>query len=230
MGFADPIGQKITVNTTTPRQGEIIGVINDFQNEDIHTHVGPVIFGLAQKREDIHNFLVRYQEGKLNEAFTHLKSVFEKYHPGIPLQYSLLDTDYATQLYTEVFIGNLSFYFTIIAITIACLGLFGLTMYNAQRRTREIAIRKVLGASVRQIVTMLFGDFVRPVVLSFLIALPLANYLMLKFLEDYALRVNISPYFFAFVIAIIAGVVAVAVSYQSFTAAVKNSVDSLKVD
>jgi putative ABC transport system permease protein len=229
LGLKNPIGEKITYNMFGSQEGEIIGVIKDFHNDDIHTSIKPVVFVLG-KRQYLRNMFVRYREGKSEEAISHLTGVFEKIQPGIPLSYSFLDADYEGQLYREKLIGNISIWFTAIAITIACLGLFGLVLFNTQRRTKEIGVRKVLGASVGQVTTMLFRDFLSPVIFSFALAFPIAYYLMQKFLEDYSYRIIISVNSFMLVGFGMTLLVLMTISYQSFSAASQNPVKSLKVD
>lgn len=229
LGFENPIGQRITYNMFAPQEGEIIGVINDFQNDDIHTTEKPVVFVLG-KPEYIANLFVRYREGNLNDALQHVQSIFKELQPGIPLDYSFLDSDFETQLYRERLLSNISIAFTIIAITIACLGLFGLVLFNAQRRTKEIGIRKVLGASVGQMIVMLGRDFISPVLYAFLLAFPVAYYLMEKFLEGYSSRISIEVNSFAFVAGVLLLLVIITASYQSIKAARQNPVDALKTE
>ncbi len=229
LGFKNPIGQRITYNMFSPQEGEIIGVIKDFQNDDIHTSVKPVVFVFG-KKQYLGNLFVRYNEGQLEAATHHLEAIFAQLQPGIPLNYSFLDTDFETQLYREKLLSNISISFTIIAIIIACLGLFGLVLFNAQRRTKEIGIRKVLGASVKQVVVMLSRDFIIPVVYSFVIALPVGYYLMQRFLEEYPSRITISFNSIGIVAGVLVVLVVITTAYQAIKAARKNPVDALKVE
>jgi putative ABC transport system permease protein len=229
LGFEDPVGKRITYNMFSQQEGEIIGVIKDFQHDDIHTSIKPVVFVFG-KREYLANMFVRYRDGKLEEALSHLRHVFEQWQPGIPLNYSFLDKDFENQLYREKLLSNISIAFTIIAITIACLGLFGLVLFNAQRRTKEIGIRKVLGASVSQVTLMLCRDFIPPVFYAFLLAFPVAYYIMQQFLEGYASRIAISGYSFALVAGVMVLLVLITALYQSLKAARQNPVDSLKAE
>jgi putative ABC transport system permease protein len=229
LGFTHPIGERISYTMFGSQQGEIIGVIRDFQNDDIHISEKPVVFVLG-KRQFIRNLFVRYSEGKLEGAISHLKNVFEKIQPGLPLSYSFLDTDYENQLYREKLIGNISIWFTIIAITIACLGLFGLVLFNTERRTKEIGVRKVLGASIRQVMVMLCRDFVAPVLYSFIVAFPIAYFLMQKFLEGYSYRIDIPMNSFLLVGFAMTVLVLATISYQSLSAASQNPVESLKTE
>lgn len=229
LGFKNPIGERITYNMFGNQEGEIIGVIKDFQNDDIHTASKPVVFVFG-KEQYLANMFVRYQEGKLEESVTHLKSVFEKIQPGIPLSYSFLDADFEDQLYREKQLGKMSIGFTIVTVSIACLGLFGLVLFNTQRRFKEIGIRKVLGASVNQMMMMLCRDFIKPALYSFVLAFPIAFYLMEKFLEGYASRIVISISSFVLVAAGMIVLVFVTIFFHSIKAANQNPVESLKVE
>jgi putative ABC transport system permease protein len=229
LGFKDPIGQTITYTMFGEQQGKIIGVLKDFHNDNIHAPINPVIFTVGTK-SDLNNLFVRYQDGKLEEALAHIKTVFSKFHPGIPLHYSFLDSDFEDQFYREKLLGNLSSFFTIVAIALAALGLVGLTMFNTQRRTKEIGVRKVLGASVLQVQITLVKDFFMPVAISFLLAFPIAYWLMERFLASYPSRIA-TPIFLLLVVGLfMSGFVLLAVSVQSLRTATKNPIDSLKVE
>jgi ABC-type antimicrobial peptide transport system permease subunit len=229
LGLDQPIGQRISYNMYSSQQGEIVGVVKDFQNDDIHVAEKPVVFAFG-KPQHLGNLFVRYQEGKLEEVVSHLKNVFEKIQPGVPMNYSFLDSDFETQLFREQLLKKISVAFTVIAVAIACLGLFGLVLFNAQRRTKEIGIRKVVGASEKQIVVMLCRTVVPFVFYSLLLAFPIAYYLMQKFLEDYPSRITLSVNLFISVTGIIVVLMVLTVGYQSIKAARQKAVDSLKVE
>ena len=229
LGFRNPIGAKISYNMFGSQEGEIIGVIKDFQNDDIHTPIRPVVF-MAGKREYLTNMFVRYKDNQLQQAIEHVKTVFEKIQPGVPVSYSFLDSDFENQFYRERLLGNLSLCFTGMAIIIACLGLFGLVLFDTQRRTKEIGIRKVLGGSVNQMAWLLCSGFLPPVLYSFLFAFPIAYFLMEKFLEGYASRIDISLSSFVLVAAALIVLVILTILYQSLKAAMQNPVKSLKTE
>jgi ABC-type antimicrobial peptide transport system permease subunit len=211
------------------KEGEIIGVINDFNNDDIHLPIAPVIFCIS-KSPDLRNLFIRYREGELEAAVNHLEATFKKFRPDLTLNYSFLDADYEQQLSRERFLSRLALAFTIIAILIASLGLLGLTMFNAERRTKEIGIRKVLGASISQVIMLLFREFLKPVMISLLVAFPLAYYFMQLYLESFPFRIEISGIYFLSVSMLIVGLVLVIVFSQSFKTATKNPIESLRVD
>jgi hypothetical protein len=229
LGFENPIGQRIKYAMAIKGEGEIIGVINDFNNDDIHLPIAPVIFCIS-KSVDLRNLFIRYHEGEQEKVIAHLQSVYKKFKPDEALNYGFLDADYENQLFREKFLSRLALAFTVVAILIASLGLFGLTMFNAERRTKEIGIRKVLGASVPQVILLLFREFLKPVVIALALALPVAYYFMQTYLESFPFRINISAYYFAGVGLLVFTIVLTIVVAQSFQAATKNPVESLRVD
>jgi putative ABC transport system permease protein len=227
LGYEDPIGQVIKFDLYHEQEGKIIGVIQDFHNEDIHVPANPVIFSYRREEHSARIF-VRYQEGKLDDALEHSKAVFDKFQPAVPMQYGFLDRDFENQFYYERVLRRFTICFTVIGIVINCLGLLGLSIFNTQRRIKEIAVRKILGATMNQIMMLLYRDFAKPVTIAFLVAFPIAYYLMSTFLEAYPFRIKISFFDFLTVVAIMIGVVTLTVSLQSFRAAAKNPVDSLR--
>jgi hypothetical protein len=227
LGFVNPIGQTITYTMFGEVKGPIIGVISDFQNDDIHIPSSPVIFTLAGET-DLYNLFVRYQDGKHEEAIAHLKSVFQKLQPGTQINYTFLDKDFENQLYQEQLLGRLSWWFTAVAVIIAVLGLIGLAIFSTARRTKEIGVRKVLGATATQIVVLLTTDYMKPVLISLVIALPIGYQLMTIFLQRYPVKVEITVWSFLLVAVVMLAIVMVTISYQSVRAAQKNPVDSIR--
>lgn len=229
LGFDDPIGQRISFDMFGYQEGEIVGVIKDFQHDDIHTAIKPVVFVFG-KPAYLNNMFVKYKDGKMNEALMHIKSTFNQLQPGAPVDYSFLDSDFETQLHREKLLSNISITFTAIAISIAGLGLFGLVLFNCERRTKEIGIRKVLGASATQMSVMLCWDFMPQVFYSFLLAFPVGYFVMQKFLESYASHIAISFTSFLLVTAFMLLMVLITAFYQSIKAAKRNPVESLKTE
>jgi putative ABC transport system permease protein len=174
---------------------------------------------------------VRIKQGvPLPAALAQIESVVKSQNPGYPFEYRFMDEEFHKQFQSEMLVEKLSRIFAGLAIFISCLGLFGLAAYTAERRTKEIGIRKVLGASVAGIAGLLSLDFLKLVFLSFLIAFPLAWYFMDQWLQDFAYRVSISWTIFLF-----AGVAALAValltiSFQAVKAALANPVRNLRTE
>ncbi|HTH56578.1 MAG TPA: ABC transporter permease [Cyclobacteriaceae bacterium] len=229
LGFDNPIGKRISYGMYGKQEGEIIGVVKDFQNDDIHLAEKPVVFVFG-KPKFLSNLFVKYQAGQLEDALNHVTQIVEKVRPGIALNYSFLDTDFEVQLHRETLMKKISISFTVVAVAIACLGLFGLVLFNAQRRTKEIGIRKVMGATDQQIVMLLCRHVIPFVLYSLLIALPIGYYLMKNFLEEYPARITMSPNLFLAVAGAITFMVLLTISYQSIKAARQNAIDSLKTE
>ena len=159
-----------------------------------------------------------------------IEKTFKKYSPAYPFEYSFLDEVFAKEYRTETVIGKLSLIFTTIALLISCLGLFGLAAYSAVKRTKEIGVRKVLGASVLNIMALLSKDFIKLVVIAFVIAAPVAYFIMNRWLQDYAYRINISWWIFMGS-GLLAVVIALAtISMQAIKAAIANPVKSLRTE
>jgi putative ABC transport system permease protein len=164
------------------------------------------------------------------DAIAKLSPIFNKYNPASPYVYRFADDDYAAKFSLETLISKLAGLFAALAIFISCLGLFGLAAYTAEQRTKEIGIRKVLGASVSQVWLLLSKDFIVLVLISCVIASPVAFYYMHDWLQQYNYRITISP--FVFVIAGIAAIVItiITVSFQAIKAAIANPVKSLRTE
>jgi putative ABC transport system permease protein len=205
----------------------IIGVIKDFNFSSLRDVVTPLILFLGK---DNGNISVRINSTDIPNELAQIKNKWKAIAPSQPFDYSFMDEDF-NKLYTaEQLTGHIFITFAVLAILIACLGLFGLVTYAAEQRVRELGIRKVLGASVKSIASMLSTDFLKLVIISATIAFPLAWFAMNKWLQGFAYRVNISWWVF-----VIAGVLAIlialiTVSFQSIKAAIANPVKSLRME
>jgi putative ABC transport system permease protein len=208
---------------------EIVGVVKDFVHSDFYAAAPPLI--LFSQPSSTNFMFVRIKQGvSLPAALAQIESVVKSQNPGYPFEYRFMDEEFHKQFQSEMLVEKLSRIFAGLAIFISCLGLFGLAAYTAERRTKEIGIRKVLGASVAGIAGLLSLDFLKLVFLSFLIAFPLAWYFMDQWLQDFAYRVSISWTIFLF-----AGVAALAValltiSFQAVKAALANPVRNLRTE
>lgn len=223
-GFKDPVGQIIKWND---KDRVVIGVIKDMVMESPYTPVKPTVFFLEYDWANIITMRIK-PAMPVREALAKLEPVFKKYNPGSPFEYKFTDEEYAQKFSDEERIGNLATFFAILAVFISCLGLFGLASFIAERRTKEIGVRKVLGASVLNIWQMLSKDFVTLVIISCVIAIPIAWYVLHQWLQQYEYRTPISWWIFT-----IAGLGAMAialltVSFQAIKAAVSNPVKSLR--
>lgn len=230
LGFDDPIGQTIEF---MDKKGEIIGVVKDFHNLDIHELTGPVIlsFGSEKNLQDQWRVLfVKYKEGKLTEAMDHLRAVCQQIQPGVPPEFWFLDKDFEYQFQSDLLMGKVAGFFTVFGVFIACLGLFGLTMFSTQRRTREVGIRKVLGASAREIVLLLSRDFSRPLLVAVVVAFPAAWYVAQEFLSAYPYRITLELTTFGMASLSLMGLAMSTVVYLSIKASSRNPVEALRIE
>jgi hypothetical protein len=163
-------------------------------------------------------------------ALAAIKPIFDRYNPGALFRYHFVDEDYATKFELEMLIGRLAGVFAVLAAFISCLGLFGLAAYVAEQRTKEIGIRKVLGASVPEIFLMLIKDFILLVVISCLIASPIAFYFLQNWLRQYSYRITISPLVFVMSAMIAIGIAVLTISFQAIKAALMVPAKSLRTD
>ncbi|HEX6224290.1 MAG TPA: ABC transporter permease [Chryseolinea sp.] len=192
MGLKDPIGKKVKL---WGKDVEIIGVAKDFNFESFHEVVKPLFFFLNIK--NCENMMVRIEKGREQEAIAGLERFYSSFNPGFPFTYRFLDEDYQ-QLYTsERRVATLSKYFAGLAILISCLGLFGLAAFTAERRVKEIGIRKILGSSNRAIVFLLSGEFTKMVLVAIVIALPASWYLASSWLDGFAFHIDLEWWLFA---------------------------------
>lgn len=207
------------------REGAVKGVIRDFHFESMHTTIKPlVLFSEIRSR----NLLLKLDGFNLAETISDVERKWKELVPNIPFEYNFLDDEYTTSYQSERQLSTVMNLFAVIAIVLACLGLFGLSSYMMQQRTKEIAIRKVLGASMLNIVNLLSGKFARLVVLAVLLAYPAAYFLMNSWLQDFAYRTQINLWTF-FIVGLVALAIALlTVSIQSFRAAVVSPAESMK--
>jgi putative ABC transport system permease protein len=231
-GYKNPIGRKLfmyaDIQTKRMIAFTIIGVVKNFNYESLRENVGAMSMCLSTKSYGM--ISIRLQTDNVKEAIAKIESKWKSRVGASPLNYQFLDEAFDSMYRSEQRIGKIFISFAILAIFIACLGLFGLATFTAEQRTKEIGIRKVLGASVSQIVQLLSKDFIRLVIVGIVIASPIAYYFMDKWLQDFAYRVEISWWIFA-----LAGIVAIVialltVSYQAIRAALMNPVKSLRTE
>jgi putative ABC transport system permease protein len=223
MGIKDPIGKNVNI---WGQQLEIIGVSKDFHYESLHENFKPVFLRLEP--ESTWMVMVKLEKGKEKEAIAGIKEVYEKFSPGFVFEYKFLDENYQEQYVAEQRVATLSKYFAGLAILISCLGLFGLAAFTAERRLKEIGIRKVLGSSEFGIISLLSADFTKIVLLANVIALPTAFFISRLWLEGFAFRIGLEWWFF-----VSAGVAALAIAWitvgsQAFKAARVNPTRCLK--
>jgi len=181
-------------------------------------------------RKDNGNISVRINASNVTGVIAQIKDKWQGMAPHQPFDYSFMDEDFNKLYTTEERTGQIFITFAILAILIACLGLFGLVTYAAEQRTKEIGIRKVLGANVANIVTMISKDFLKLVLIASVVAFPFAWWAMNKWLQDFAYRVNISWWIFALAACIAVLITLITISFQAIKAAIANPVKSLRTE
>jgi len=230
IGYKDPVGKELTM---WGDKGMIVGLMKDYHHNSLHVPIEPLILRLHKKSWGgtyWGNIIVRTEKGKTKQAIVSMEKLYKQFNPGFPFKYYFTDDEIANRYKAEYTVSKLSRYFAFLAIFISCLGLFGLVTFTAEQRTKEIGIRKVLGASVTGIVGMLSKDFLKLVIIAAVIAFPVAWWAMHRWLNDFAYRVNIGWWVF-----VVAGIVALliallTISFQSIKAAIANPVKSLRTE
>ena len=230
MGWTELSGQKLSGfwgNNDQPVEKEIIGVIKDFNFESLHFNVRPLIMSLSN--EPNYEMAIRLGPGNPAAKIKLLEDIWKKHAPGAAFEYSFVDSNFEALFKSEQKMSNIILIFTILAISIACLGLFGLATFTAEQRAKEISIRKAMGASVPNLISLLSKEFTKLVVIAFLIAGPLSYYIMQAYwLQNFAYRIEIDVFMI-----LLAGILSIliawlTVSYQSFKTATSNPVEHLK--
>jgi putative ABC transport system permease protein len=206
-------------------------VVKDFNSYSFHAFIQPfALFYTTSRTYNIKSsyLTIRIKPGNYGETLSSIQGKWKQIAPDLPFDYSFMDAEFDAQYRSDQTMGKVFSVFTFLSLTVACLGLFGLAIYTAERRNKEIGIRKVLGASVQNVVTMLSTDFVKLVIIACVIAFPVAWYFMNKWLEDFAYRTPISWWIFTLAAGITLAIALITISFQSIKAALTNPVESLR--
>jgi putative ABC transport system permease protein len=225
-GFQNPIGQDLI--TSWGVKSKIVGVIKDFNFESLHNKVCPLI--LAEIPGQFNFLICRINDRDISSTLKFISEKWQKIYPGIPFDYSFLDAELGRLYIKDERLSDAVNIFTGLAMVIACLGLFGLASFSVEERTKEIGIRKVLGASVVSVVGLLSKEFLKLVLLANLIAWPLAYYFMTGWLNNFAYRTDITGWVFLTAGGIALFVALATISAHSIKAATANPVKSLKYE
>ena len=223
MGLVDPVGKIVRL---WGEEKQIIGIAKDFHFQSLHEPVKPMFFWLAPDRT--WHMMAKIEAGKEQETLARIEAFYKRFNPGFPFNFKFLDEKYQAQYEAEQRVSILSRYFAGLAILISCLGLYGLAAFAAEQRTKEIGIRKVLGASVSDIMTLLSKDFVKLVTLSILIGSLLSWLAMSKWLEGFAYRTELGWWVFGLAGAAALFIALCTVGYQALKAARANPVKNLR--
>lgn len=211
------------------REYEVIGVVNDFQYGSMYRKSGPVMFFNVPENAQLIYTKIK-ENTPVTKAIDKLSAIIKSNNPAFPFEYNFVEDTFNNKFSNEMLVKKLSQLFAILAILISCFGLFGLTAYTAEQRSKEIGVRKVLGASISNIINLLSKDFLKLVFFAIVIAVPLAWYYMSNWLENYAYRIDISWWMFAVAIISAIGIAIVTVSLQSVKIAIQNPIKSIKTE
>lgn len=224
MGMTNPVGQNLELYET---KGTIVGVVEDYHFRDLKSDIGPAVMYYAP---DAYRVYLKTSGTNTTATIAAVEELWKEYTPDFPLDYSFLDASYEKMYREDQRTGKLFNIFSVIAILVSCLGLFGLTTYAAQLKKREIGIRKVLGASVFQVTRLLSKDFLILVVVAAVVAIPLAWYVMQLWLQDFVYKTAMSWWIFALAGGITLLIAMLTVSIQAIKAAIANPIKSLRTE
>ncbi|GMN07972.1 ABC transporter permease [Croceitalea sp. MTPC5] len=229
VGAEEALGIRISqdIDLESPTFYTIIGVVKNFHYESLREDIDALCLSM---RRSTGNMAVKLNAGDFSNTIAGIEDIWAKLAPGQPFNYRFMDDSFNTVYEAEQRLGKIFMVFSILSILIACLGLFGLAAFNAQKRTKEIGIRKVLGASIGQITYKLTTDFIKMVGVAILISLPLGWYVMNKWLQDFSYRIEIPWWVLALAGLLALAIAVLTVSYQSIKAAVIDPIKSLRTE
>jgi hypothetical protein len=225
MGLKSPIGVNLSL---FHKSGPIVGVMKNFHYHHMRTKIEPMALFIMTPFNNY--ILIKLQQENIKESLEFIKKTWEKFSPDYPFEYSFVSDDFSSLYQNEERMGKILSSFTVFAILIACLGLWGLTSFIIERRTKEIGIRKVLGSSVLGIIIMMIKDFAQWILLANLIAWPIAWFIMNKWLQDFAYKTDISFWIFVISGGIALVIALVTISFQAIKAATANPVEALRYE
>lgn len=231
-GISNPIGKAFRLPSAEleadDQKYEIIGVCKDFHYASLHNVVKPIIIW---KDQSLRRFIsVRIKEGSQNSAINFISEIWDNIFPDYPFEYFFLDRKYETQYKADVNINHVFMMFTLIAIFIACLGVFGLTAYTTQKRTKEIGIRKVLGADISNVMKLISIDYILPFVISAIISIPASWYFIDKWLQNFSYRINMQWFVFILAPLLAFSIALIAINIKAYIAGRKNPVDAIRYE
>ncbi len=230
MGFENPIGQELTM---WGRKGTIIGVTNDFHFSSLHNKIEPLIFHIPEPENMNRSYRVlsmRIKPNSMPQSLDYIKKTWKTYFPNENIEYYFMDEKLKANYVSEARMGTLFKYFSFLVIFIACLGLYGLTAFTIEQKTKEIGIYKVLGATIPDVMMLFSKGYVFWILTANIIATPIAWYAMHKWLENFAYKTELSWWIFALSGLLALGIALLTVSWQSWKAATRNPVEALRYE
>jgi putative ABC transport system permease protein len=227
MGWNDPIGKRIEAGDENTLRARVVGVMQDYHQTGMYNEIESLLLAYRTINNIVY---VKISEDNVEQSLSHIESTWKEVFPDQPYNYTFLTERFNRQFESDEKRGLIFTLFTILAILIACLGLFGLASYTVEQRTREIGIRKVFGANEGTILKLVSRDFIILSLISIVIAFPIAYYLMSNWLENYVYKSSMGP-----VVFILAGVLTLVITfatiiYKAYQAAVTNPADSIKTE
>jgi putative ABC transport system permease protein len=229
MGLTNPIGHDVTTTRDLVRHGKIIGVVKDFHLQSMHAPILPLYLFLDTWPNGA-AVEIRIQHSVTAKSLAHIKKIFKKYNPDEIFTYQLATDSFNRQYANEMLLKNLANYFAFLAIAISGLGLFGLVVFSAEQRTKEIGIRKVLGASIRNILVLLSNDFLKLVGMAVVVTIPLALYLSDTWLDNFAYRTELKIGTFVLTGVFLFFVAILTIGIKALGAARANPIDALRTE
>ncbi|MGB8491417.1 MAG: ABC transporter permease [Bacteroidales bacterium] len=226
MGIGDPVGKSFSFMGLN---GRIVGVMKNFHFKGADQPIEPVAFTLSDTSR-LNHLLIRLTPGNIPASLRSVEKVWKEVVPDYPLDYTFIDQDYINLFRSQIRLAALLKYFTILAVIIACLGLYGLASYSMQKRAREIGIRKVMGADTLTVIYTMSGEFLVLVAISIILAVPLGWMIVHNLLKQYAYRININIMIFALIAAGAIVIALLTISYQAFRATRINPAEALRVE
>jgi putative ABC transport system permease protein len=228
----DAIGKTLSWPTwrkaDSLKTGLVIGVVKDFHYKSLHERVEPAVLHIYPQAYS--KVAVKLDGGNIESEIAGIRTLWNKFSPDDPIEYNFLDESFHTMYKAEDKLKTLLSFFTAITIFVACLGLLGLAAYAAERRKKELGIRKVLGATVQGLVVLLSKDFIKLVLIALVLASPVAWYFMNKWLESFAYRIEIAWWMFALAALLAVVLALLTVSFQAVKAALTNPVRNLRTE
>jgi putative ABC transport system permease protein len=226
MGIGDPVGKNFRFMGLN---GNIVGVLKNFHFKGADQPIEPIAFALAPPAY-LSVILIRVAGSNTPAALKAVEKIWSNVLPEYPLEYSFVDQDYDSLFRSQIRLTTLLKYFTVLAVIIACLGLYGLSSYSAERRTNEVGIRKVMGAGSLLVMYTLSKEFLMPVIISIIIAVPVGWIIVRSLLEQFAYRIDAEPVIFAMISLASIIIAMLTVSFQAYKATGINPAEALKVE
>jgi putative ABC transport system permease protein len=208
--------------------GPIVGLINDFNFTSLHDQIGPLV--ISQNPSYYSYLLFKIQPGDPTETLAYMKNILKDLIPGIPFEYQFLDQEFDNLYKSEIKLSRIVSVFTVLAIFIACIGLFGLSAYDTMQRTKEIGVRKVMGSSTAQVVSLFLKENIRLIIISLVIAIPSSYWVMNIWLQDFAYRINIGFSIILMAMIFVLGITLLTVTYHAVRAAFINPSETLRYE